>query len=394
MTEAVIVATARTAIGRADRGAFNATPGVDLVFPLIEYILQKTAVPTVDIEEVVLGCGYPEGATGGNVARRSAIRAKLPVSCAGVMVSRFCASGLDAVALAAKRIIVDGVPIIIAGGVESISMVHSTANRAHLRTEWFLKNKASIYTTMIETADIVAQRYDISRERQDEFAYESQRRTAAAQKKNIFVSELVPIRATKSVIDKTTGNTLLEEVEITQDECNKPETTLSALSSLKPINNTRTITAGNASQRSDGASVNLIMSRDEAERRGLQPLGIFKGFASSGCEPDEMGIGPVLAVPRLLERFGLRVSDIDLWELNEAFASQAVYCRDQLGIPSDLLNVNGGAIAMGHPFGMSGSRMVGHVALEGRRRGAKYAVVTMCVSGGMGCAGLIQLVPD
>ncbi|MBM6593126.1 acetyl-CoA C-acyltransferase [Microvirga pudoricolor] len=390
MNEAVIVATARTPIGRAQRGAFNDTAGVDLVAPLLPEILSRGGVAAGDVEEVVLGCGYPEGATGGNVARAAALRAGLPETSAGLMVSRFCASGLEAVAYAARRIKLDGVPISIAGGVESISLVGPNANKSRLRNEWLEQNIPGIYMPMIETADNVAARYGISRGRQDEYALESQRRTASAQQAGLFAEEIVPTRAIKLVTDKATGSITKEDVTLTQDEGNRPDTTLGGLSKLNPVREGHFITAGNASQLSDGASLNLLMSSAEAERRGLEVLGIFRGFASAGCAPDEMGIGPVFAVPRLLERNGIRIEDVDLWELNEAFASQVLYCQDRLGIPSEKLNVNGGAISIGHPFGMSGSRMVGHVVLEGRRRKAKFGVVTMCVAGGMGCAALIE----
>jgi acetyl-CoA C-acetyltransferase len=390
MSEAVIVATARTPIGKAQRGAFNDTAGVDLVAPLLPELLGRAQVDADAVEEVVLGCGYPEGATGGNLARASALRAGIPQSSAGVMVSRFCASGLDAVAYAARRIALDGVPVAIGGGVESISLVGPSANKDRLRNDWLAQNVPGIYMPMIETADNVAGRYGVSRERQDEYALESQKRTAAAQQKGLFADEIVATEAVKLVTDKATGETSKEKVRLTLDEGNRPETTLEGLARLKPVREGQFITAGNASQLSDGASVNLLMSSVEASRRNLDVLGVFRGFASAGCGPDEMGIGPVFAVPRLLERHGLKMEDIDLWELNEAFASQVLYCRDKLGIPADRLNVNGGAISIGHPYGMSGSRMVGHIVLEGRRRKAKYGVVTMCVAGGMGCAGLIQ----
>lgn len=390
MNEAVIVATARTPIGKAARGAFNDTAGVDLVAPLLPHLLGKAKVESAEVEEIVMGCGYPEGATGGNVARAAALRAGFPVSSAGVMVSRFCASGLEAVAHAARRIALDGVPIAVAGGVESISLVGPNANKDRLRNAWLEENLPGIYMPMIETADIVAARYGVSREDQDAFSLESQRRTATAQQAGRFADEIMPMEARKLVTDKATGETHAETVRLTLDEGNRPDTTLEGLAKLKPVREGQFITAGNASQLSDGASVSLLMSAAEAESRGLDVLGIFRGFASAGCAPDEMGIGPVFAVPRLLERHGLSVDDIDLWELNEAFASQALYCRDTLGIPSEKLNVNGGAISIGHPFGMSGARMVGHIILEGRRRKAKYGVVTMCVAGGMGCAGLIE----
>ncbi|MDE1993457.1 MAG: acetyl-CoA C-acyltransferase [Rhizobiaceae bacterium] len=390
MNEAVIVATARTPIGKATRGAFNDTAGVDLVAPLLPHLIGKANVSAAEVEEIVLGCGYPEGATGGNLARAAALRAGFPVSSAGVMVSRFCASGLEAVAHAARRIALDGVPIAIAGGAESISLVAPSSNKNRLRNAWLEENLPSIYMPMIETADRVAAHYDISREAQDLFSLESQRRTAVAQQAGLFADEILPIEAQKLVTDKVSGETHRETTRLVLDEGNRPDTTLDGLSKLKPVREGQFVTAGNASQLSDGASVNLMMSADEAGRRGLDMLAVFRGFASAGCEPDEMGIGPVFAVPRLLERHGLTVKDIDLWELNEAFASQAIYCRDKLGIPFEKLNVNGGAISIGHPYGMSGSRMVGHIVLEGRRRRAKYGVVTMCVAGGMGCAALLE----
>jgi acetyl-CoA C-acetyltransferase len=391
MQQAVIVSTARTPIGKAHRGAFNLTNGVDLTSPIIQTAISKVDVAAADVEEVTLGCGYPEGATGGNIARQSALKAGLPVTSAAQVVSRFCGSGLEAIAYAAKRIMVDHVPVAVAGGVESISLVQPNSNRVRLKDDWLQEHKPSIYMPMIETADIVAERYGISRQDQDEYALESQRRTAAAQQANRFQDEIVSISTVKAVVDKATGETRQEHVTLSRDEGNRPETTLDGLSNLKPVRDGQYITAGNASQLSDGASVSVMMSDAEAARRGLTPLGIFRGFASAGCEPDEMGIGPVFAVPRLLKRFGLTVHDIDLWELNEAFASQVIYCRDRIGIPMERLNVNGGAIAIGHPYGMSGARMVGHALLEGRRRKAKFAIVTMCTAGGQGCAGLLEI---
>ena len=391
MQEAVIVSTVRTPIGKAQRGLFNDTTGVDLVAPLIPEVLRRAGVERQEVEEVVLGCGYPEGTTGGNLARASALRAGLPVGAAGVMISRFCASGLEAVAHAARRVMVDQVPVAIAGGVESISLVGPNANRSRLKDPWLAEHVPGLYASMIETADTVAARYGVTREMQDEFALESQKRTAAAQAAGHFADEILPTTASKIIIDKATGETRSETVMLEMDEGNRPRTTLEALANLQPVQEGKWVTAGNASQLSDGASVNVIMSSSEAEKRGLEPLGAFRAFASAGCEPDEMGIGPVFAVPRLLKRCGLTVDDIDLWELNEAFASQAIYCRDRLGIPSEKLNVNGGAISIGHPYGMSGSRMIGHILLEGRRRGAKWGIVTMCVAGGHGCAGLVEI---
>jgi acetyl-CoA C-acetyltransferase len=392
MTEAVIVSTARTPIGKAFRGAFNQTRGADMAAHAIRHALERAGVESAAVEEVVLGCGYPEAATGGNVARHAALVAGIPVQSAGVTVSRFCASGLEAIAHAARRVVMDGVPVAVGGGVESISLVQPQVKRELTQNDWLMANKPEIYTSMIETADNVAQRYGISRQAQDAFSLESQRRTASAQQRQLFTEEIVPMSVTMAVTDKASGETRMEEVTLDKDEGNRPDTTLEGLLKLKPVRGEdQFITAGNASQLSDGASASVVMSAEEAARRGLMPLGVFRGFASAGCEPDEMGIGPVFAVPRLLERNGLKVSDIDLWELNEAFASQSLYCRDTLGIDPDKVNVNGGAISVGHPFGMSGARLVGHALLEGRRRKARYAVVTMCVAGGMGCAGLFEI---
>lgn len=392
MTEAVIVSTARTPIGKAHRGAFNQVKGADMAAHAIKHAMARAALEPAAVEEVVLGCGYPEAATGLNVARHAALVAGIPVQAAGVTVSRFCASGLEAIAHAARRVVMDGVPVAVAGGVESISLVQPVTRRDLAVNDWLTANKPTIYTTMIETADIVAERYGISREAQDEFSLESQRRTASAQQRRLFDDEIVPMSAVMAVTDKATGEVRQEPVTLSKDEGNRPDTTLEALAKLKPVRGEdKFITAGNASQLSDGASASVVMSAQEAARRGLTPLGIFRGFAAAGCEPDEMGIGPVFAVPRLLERNGLTVDDIDLWELNEAFASQSLYCRDRLGIDPEKVNVNGGAIAIGHPFGMSGARLVGHALLEGRRRKARYAVVTMCVAGGMGCAGLFEI---
>lgn len=392
MTAAYIIATARTPIGRAYRGAFNMTPGAELVAPVIQAVLGKSGIEAASIEDVIVGCGYPEGATGGNVARHAALRAGLPVTSAALTVSRFCASGLEAIAHAAKRIMVDRVPAVIAGGVESISLVQPTINRSHQPNPWLQTHKPSVYMPMIETADIVAARYGISRQAQDAFACESQRRTAAAQANNLFDDEIVPMTVQKAVLEKDGKPASAETVRLVRDEGNRPDTSVDGLAKLKPVRDGQFVTAGNASQLSDGASVSVLVSEDVVRCIGLKPLGLFRGFAAAGCEPDEMGIGPVFAIPRLLERFGLGVSDIGLWELNEAFASQVIYCRDRLGLPPDRLNVNGGAISIGHPFGMSGARMVGHALLEGRRRGVRYAVVSMCVAGGMGCAGLLEIV--
>jgi acetyl-CoA C-acetyltransferase len=392
MVEAVIVATARTPIGKAGRGAFNLTHGADLGGHVIRHAVSRAGIEPGDVEEVVLGCAMPEGATGGNIARQAALRAGLPVSVSAMTVNRFCSSGLQAIAIAAQRVIVDGVPVAVAGGLESISLVQDHANRHHARNEWLEAHKPAIYMPMIETADIVAARYKVSREAQDEYALQSQQRIAAAQREGRLAEEIVAMSTVKAVVDKETGAVSHHPVTLERDEGNRPETTLAGLAALKPVRGPEHfITAGNASQLSDGASVCVVMSDREASRRGLTPLGAFRGLAVTGCEPDEMGIGPVFAVPRLLQRQGLKMDDIDLWELNEAFASQVLYCRDRLGIPNDILNVDGGSIAIGHPYGMSGSRMTGHALIEGRRRGAKRAVITMCIGGGMGAAGLFEI---
>lgn len=392
MTEAVIVSTARTPIGKAHRGYFNQTKGADMAAHAIRAALQKSGTEATAVEEVVMGCGYPEAATGGNIARHAALMAGIPVQASGVTVSRFCASGLEALAHAAARVTRDGVPVAVAGGVESISLVQPMVRRDLVQNPWLLAHKPEIYTSMIETADNVARRYGITREAQDRFSVESQRRTAVAQQAGLFDAEIVPMDVTYQVTDKETGETSLRQGRIDKDEGNRPGTTYEALAKLRPVRGEdQFITAGNASQLSDGASALVVMSDAEARARGLSPLGTFRGYATAGCEPDEMGIGPVFAVPRLLERAGLTIDDIDLWELNEAFASQSLYCIGRLGLDPEKVNVNGGAISIGHPFGMSGARLAGHALLEGRRRGAKYAVVTMCVAGGMGAAGLFEI---
>jgi len=395
MTDAVIVSTARTPIGKAYRGALNNTEGATLLGHAIQHAVARAGIDPAEVEDVVMGAALQQGSTGGNIARKALLRAGLPVTVAGTTIDRQCASGLQAMALAARSVLFDGVEVAVGGGGESISLVQNDKmNSFHAVDPELQKIKADVYMAMLDTAEVVAKRYGISRERQDEYSLESQRRTAAAQQGGRFNEEIAPIATSMGVADKATGAISFKDVTLSKDEGPRPETTAEGLAGLKAVRGDGfTITAGNASQLSDGASATVIMSDKLAAQKGLKPLGIFRGFVSAGCEPDEMGIGPVYAVPRLLKRHGLKVEDIDLWELNEAFAVQVLYCRDKLGIDPDKLNVNGGAISVGHPYGMSGARLAGHALIEGRRRKAKYAVVTMCVGGGMGSAGLFEIVP-
>jgi acetyl-CoA C-acetyltransferase/acetyl-CoA acyltransferase len=392
MVDAVIVSTARTGIGKAYRGALNNTEGPTLAGHVIAHAVKRAGIEPGAVEDVVMGCAMQQGTTGVNVARKAAIRAGLPVTVAGTTIDRQCASGLQSIALAARSVMLDGVEVAVAGGVESISLVQNEhMNEFHAVDDELMAMKPEIYMSMLETAEVVAERYKISRAAQDEYGLESQRRTAAAIQGGRFNDEIVAFTTRMAVVDKETKAVALQDVTIAKDEGPRPDSTAEGLAKIKPVFEGKTISAGNASQLSDGASACVIMADTVAARQGLKPLGIFRGFVAAGVEPDEMGVGPVAAVPRLLKRHGLRIDDIDLWELNEAYAVQVIYCRDKLGIDPDKLNVNGGSIAVGHPYGMTGSRLAGHILIEGRRRKAKYGVVTMCIGGGMGAAGLFEI---